>query len=85
MSKKKLGGFNDLINTYFQSFICLLRYEHFLAIQYLFKSLLGIAEQDPANLERLKETLRSHKNFRSLTDLSGANIGIHSNSKDWLF
>ena len=34
MSKKKLGSFNDGINAYFQSFICLLphdRYEHFLA------------------------------------------------------
>ena len=31
MSKKKLGSFNDLIETYFQSFICLPRYEHILA------------------------------------------------------
>ena len=30
MSKKKLGSFNDWINAYFQSFICLPRYEHFL-------------------------------------------------------
>ena len=33
----------------------------------------------------LRKTLRSHENFWSLTDLSGANIGIHSNSRDWLF
>ena len=31
MSKKILGSFNDLISTYFQYFICLPRYEHFLA------------------------------------------------------
>ena len=34
VSKKKLGSFNDIINTYFKSFICLppvARYEHFLA------------------------------------------------------
>ena len=30
ISKKKLGSFNDWINTYFQSFMCLLQYEHFL-------------------------------------------------------
>ena len=30
ISKKKLGSFNDWINSYFQSFICLPRYEHFL-------------------------------------------------------
>ena len=32
----------------------------------------------------LKKTLRSHENLRSFTDLSGANIGIHSNSRDCL-
>ena len=29
-----------------------------------------------------RKKLRSHQNLRSLTDLSGANIGIHSNSRD---
>ena len=33
----------------------------------------------------LRKTLRSHENLQSLTDLSGANIGFHSNSRDWLF
>ena len=33
----------------------------------------------------LRKTLRSHENLWSLTDLSGANIGFHSNSRDWLF
>ena len=33
----------------------------------------------------LRKTLWSHENLQSLTDLSGANIGIHSNSRDWLF
>ena len=32
-----------------------------------------------------KKILRSHKNLPSLTDLSGASIGVHSNSRDWLF
>ena len=33
----------------------------------------------------LRKTLRSHENLQSLTDLSGANINIYSNSSDWLF
>ena len=34
----------------------------------------------------LTKTLRSHGNLQSLTDLiNGANIGTHSNSRDWLF
>ena len=32
----------------------------------------------------LRKTLRSHENLQSLTDLSGANIGLYSNSRDWL-
>ena len=31
MSKKKFGSFTNSINAYFQSLICLPRYEHFLA------------------------------------------------------
>ena len=33
----------------------------------------------------IRKTLRSHENLRSLNDLSGANTGFHSNSRDWLF
>ena len=33
----------------------------------------------------LKKILRSHENRRSVTDLSGANIVLHVNSRDWLF
>ena len=33
----------------------------------------------------LRKTLQSHENLWSLTYLSGANIGFHSNSRDWLF
>ena len=33
----------------------------------------------------LRKTLRSHENLWSLRDLSSANIGIHSNSRNWLF
>ena len=32
-----------------------------------------------------KRKIWSHKNLWSLTDLSGASIGFHSNSKDWSF
>ena len=35
--------------------------------------------------KEVRKTLKSHKNLRSLTDLSGAKIGFHSNSRDWLF
>ena len=33
----------------------------------------------------LWKILRSYENLRSLPDLSGANTGIDSNSRDWLF
>ena len=33
----------------------------------------------------LKKTLQSHENLQSLTNLSVANIGIHSNSRECLF
>ena len=33
----------------------------------------------------LRKKLWSHENLPSLTDLSGPNIGFHSNSRDWLF
>ena len=32
----------------------------------------------------LKKTLQIHENLGSLTDLSGANVGFHSNSRDWI-
>ena len=35
--------------------------------------------------KELRKILQSHENLWSLTDISGANIGIHSNSRDWLF
>ena len=41
--------------------------------------------EQPWDISQLRKTLRSHKNRWSLTDLSGANIGFHSNSRDWLF
>ena len=33
----------------------------------------------------LMKTLRGPENLQSLTDLSGANTAVHSNSRDWLF
>ena len=59
MSKKKLGSFNDLIiNTYFQSFICLprYRYEHFLASIFCKVSLALLNRIQPI-LERLNENI----------------------------
>ena len=58
MSKKKLGIFNDLINAYFKSFICLprYRYEHFLASIFCKVSLALLNEIQPI-LERLNENI----------------------------
>ena len=56
MSKKKLGSFNDLINAYFQSFICLPRYEHFLASIFCKVSLALLKRIQPV-LEKLKENI----------------------------
>ena len=80
VSKKKLGSFNDLIiNTYFQSFICLprYRYEHFLASIFCKVSLALLNRIQPI-LERLKENIT--KPWKpSIIDRS--NIGIHSDSR----
>ena len=83
-SKKKLGSLNNLINAYFQSFICLPWYGHFLASIFC-KVSLALPNRIQPSWEDLRKTLRSHENLRSLTDLIGANIGIHSNSRNWLF
>ena len=59
MSKKKLGSFNDLIiNTCFQSFICLprYRYEHFLASIFC-KVSLALQNRIQPILERLNENI----------------------------
>ena len=54
MSKKKLGSFNDFINTYFQSFICLPRDKHFLASIFCKVSFALLNRIQPI-LERLQE------------------------------
>ena len=59
MSKKKLGSFNDLIiNTYFQSFICLprYRYQHFLASIFC-KVFLALLNRIQPILDRLNENI----------------------------
>ena len=84
MSKKKLGSFNDWINAYFQSFICLLPHDIFLPAslsKFPWRFWTGFSQ----SWNNLRKTLQSHENLWSLTDLSGANIGFHSNSRDWLF
>ena len=56
MSKKKLGSFNGLINTHFEIFIYLPRYEHFLA-SIFFKVSLALLSRIQPILERLKENI----------------------------
>ena len=84
MSKKKLSSFDDWINTYFQSFICLQQYEHFLASIFC-KISLALLNRIHWSWKDLKKTLHSHENIWSLTDLNGANIVFRSDSRDWLF
>ena len=88
MSKKELGSLNDLIiNTYFQSFICLPRYRMniFCPVSFV-KFPWHYWTELSQSLTDLMKTLRSHGNLKSLTDLTnGANIGTHSNSRYWLF
>ena len=86
MSKKKLGSFNDWINAYFQSFICLLPHDmNIFWPPFLLKFPWRFWTEFSQSWNNLRKTLRSHENLWSLTDLSGANIGFHSNSRDWLF
>ena len=86
MSKKKLDSFNNWINAYFQSFIC--SPPHDMNIFWpasLSKFPCRFWTEFSKSWNNLRKTLRSHENLWSLTDLSGGNIGIHSNSRDWLF
>ena len=55
MSKKKLCSFNNLINVYFQSFICLPRYEHFLAS--IFSVYLALLNRIQPIFEKLKQNI----------------------------
>ena len=79
MPKKKLDSFNDLINTYFQSFICLPQYEHFLASISAFP--WHCWTEVSQSSKELRKILRSHENLQSLTDLSGTSIGMFMMSK----
>ena len=85
MSKKKLGSFNDWINAYFQSFICLPHDMNiFLSVSFVTFPWRCWTEFSQSRKD-LRKTLRSHENIWSVTDLSGVNIGFYSNSRDWLF
>ena len=87
MSKKKLVSFSlDWINGYFQSFIRLPPHDmNIFWPASLSKFLWRFWTEFSQSWNNLRKTLWSHENLRSLTDLSGANIGFHSNSRDWLF
>ena len=85
MSKKKLGSFIDLINAYFQSFISLPRYEHFLTSIFC-KVSLALLNRIQTTLKRLQENIT--KTWKPLIidrSIRGANIGIHSNLRDCFF
>ena len=58
MSRKKLGNFNDLINPYFQSFICLPQDAKFLSNNFCKVSLALVNIIQPI-LERLKENTKN--------------------------
>ena len=86
MSKKKLGSFNDWIKAYFQSFICLSLHDMNIFWPASFSKFPWCFwKKFSDNWNNLRKTLRSYGNLRSLADLSGANIGFHSNSRNWLF
>ena len=84
MSKKKLGSFNDLMLIFNPSYIC-----HDMNIFWpasFVKFPWHCWTEFIQSWKDLMKTLQSHGNLQSLTDLiNGANIGTHSNSRDWLF
>ena len=81
-----MSRFNDWINAYFQSFLCLSPYHmNIFWSASLSKFPWRFWTEFSQSWNNLRKTLRSHENLWSLTDLSGGNIGIHSNSRDWLF
>ena len=69
MLRKKLGSFDDWINTYFQSFVYLLRYKHFLVSIFCKVSWCCCTE-----FNQSWKTSWRHKNIQWLIDLSVANI-----------
>ena len=84
-SKKKLGRFNDWINANFQSLIYLP--PHDMKIFWpasLSKLPWRFGTEFSQSWNNLRTTLRSYEKLQSLTDLSGANINFHSDSRDWL-
>ena len=86
MSKWKWGNFNDWINAYFQSFICLLpRDMNIFWPAPLSKFPWCFWREFSQSWNNLRKKLWRHENFWSLTNLSGASIGFHSNWRDWLF
>ena len=83
MSKKKLGSFNDWINAYFQSFICLPPHHMNIFWPASISKFSGCFWTEfSQSWNNLRKTLRSHENYWLLTDLSRANIGFHLNSRD---
>ena len=86
MSKKKSGSFNDWINTYFQSLICLPPQDmNIFWSASLSKFPWSFWTEFSQSWNNIRKKLQSHENLWSLTDLCGANIGFHSNSRRWLF
>ena len=68
MSNNKLGSFNDWINAYFQSFICLLPHDtNIFWPASLSKFSWRFWTEFSQSWNNLKKTLRSHENLWSLT------------------
>ena len=87
MSEKKLGSFNDWINAYFQSFICLPHDRNiFWPVSFVTFPWRCWIEFSQSRKD-LRKTIRSHENIWLVADLrlSGVNIGFYSNSRYWLF
>ena len=75
MPKKKSGSFNNWINAYFQSFICLPPHDiNIFWPASLSKFPWRFWTEFSQSWNNLRKTSRSHENLWSLTDLSGAKI-----------
>ena len=85
MSEKKLGSFNDWINTYFQYFTCL---PHDMNIFWLVSFVTfpwRCWTEFSHSRKGLRKALRIQENIWSVADLSGVTIGFYSNSRDRYF
>ena len=76
MSKKKLGSFNDSINTFFnRSYVC---HDINIFSPASFTTFPWRCWKEFSQFRKdLRKTFCSHENIRLVTDLSGVNIGFY--------